>query len=184
MTVGRTVGRARRDEGQVALLILVDALVAIALITVVVSATAVHLARHRLQSVADGAALDAADALDRVGYYGPTTGGGSVGGSAGGSTGGGPATGGGTAAAVPLPPVPVSAATVQQSVDAYLAANPAAAVFDGLQVVAPTGTPDGRTAQVALATTVRLPLVGVVLQPWGGGIPVQVSASARSRPGR
>jgi uncharacterized membrane protein len=165
----------------VALLILVDALVAIALITVVVSATAVHLARHRLQSVADGAALDAADALDRIGYYGavPATPPGAVGGTGAGTT-ATPAPVG----AVSLPPVPVSAATVQQSIDAYLAANPATSAFDSLQVVAPTGTSDGRTAQVSLATTVQLPLVGVILQPWGGGIPIQVTASARSRAGR
>ena len=159
-------GRSRqRDDGQVTLLILVDALVAIALVTVVVSATAVHLSRHRLQSVADGAALDAADALDRVGYYAASRASSPV-------------------AAPASAPVPVSVATVQQSVEDYLAANPAAAAFDSVQVVPPTGTDDGRTAQVGLATTVRLPLVGVVLQAWGGGIPIRVTASARSRVGR
>jgi hypothetical protein len=143
----------------------------------------VHLARHRLQSGADGAALDAADALDRIGYYGavPAAPPGAVGGA-------GPGTAATPAPApawsVALPPVPVSAATVQQSIDAYLAANPATSAFDSLQVVAPTGTSDGRTAQVSLATTVQLPLVGVILQPWGGGIPIQVTASARSRAGR
>ncbi len=168
-----------------ALLILVDALVAIALITVVVSATAVHLARHRLQSVADGAALDAADALDRIGYYGavPATPPGAVAG-AGAGAGSAATPAPAPVGAVSLPPVPVSAATVQQSVDAYLAANPATSAFDSLQVVAPTGTSDGRTAQVSLATTVQLPLVGVILQPWAGGIPIQVTASARSRAGR
>lgn len=57
------------DEGRIALLSLAFALLAIVLVLVVVAASAVHLQRKRLYSLADAAAADAADALDEDRYY-------------------------------------------------------------------------------------------------------------------
>ena len=64
-----------RDEGRIALLSLAFGLLAMVLVLVVVSASAVHLQRKRLYAVADAAAADAADALDDAAYY---TGGGDL----------------------------------------------------------------------------------------------------------
>ena len=153
-------GRRRDDQGQVTLLVLVYALIALGLVTVVVSASAVHLGRHRLLSVADAAALDAADALDRPGFYG-----------AGGRP-GGPRTGERV--------VRLSDESVRQSVRAYLADSGADARFTRLTVADPTGTPDGATAEVTLTAVVRLPMVGAVLAPWRDGVPVTVTARARA----
>jgi hypothetical protein len=60
---------ATRDEGRIALLSLVLALLAMTLVLVVTSASAVHLQRKRLYALADAAAADAADALVTDAYY-------------------------------------------------------------------------------------------------------------------
>jgi uncharacterized membrane protein len=146
---------ARRDEGQIALLVLGYTLIALVLVSVVVGASAVHLTRHRLQSVADGAALDATDALDRARLYGHGAGGG-------------------------LAAVPVNDATVRASALAYLANTTAGQRFSQLVVAPGTGTPDGVTARVDLSAQARLPLVTSILAPWARGITVRVTASARS----
>ncbi len=154
--------RARRrpdEDGQLALLVLVYTLIALALVAVVASATAVHLARHRLQAVADGAALDAADALDRQRFY------------ASGTAGGLPRSG----------DLPLAVATVRQSVDRYLAGTDEARALPGLAVVEPTGSADARTAQVSLAAPVRVPLLSAVLSAWGSGLQVEVSSRAQAR---
>jgi hypothetical protein len=156
------VSPARRDEGQTSLLLLGYALIVIALLWTAASATAVHLARHRLLSIADGAALDAADALDRQRFYAD------VGGA-------GPA---------PDAVVALSAASVRSSVTTYLAAAVPSAGDTGLEGVRlgdPTGSPDSATAEVTLVTTVRLPLVSAVLGGDRGTVSVEVTARARAR---
>jgi len=155
------------DSGQVALLILVDTLVAIALVLVVASATTVHLARHRLQAVADGASLAAADALDRGAYFRNP-----------------PGAGRGPARPSPSTPVPVSPAGVQDAVRAYLAGNPSLRSLEPVTVLEPTGSPDGAQAVVTLHTVARLPLLAGVLPGWAGGIGVTVQSRARARAGR
>ena len=58
--------RADRERGQISLLILGFTAVALMLVVGGVDATAVQLARTRMLDAADGAALDAADALDEA----------------------------------------------------------------------------------------------------------------------
>lgn len=158
---GRRPGR-RDDRGQVTLLILGYTLIAFAVATVVAGASAVHLGRHRLLAVADAAALDAADALDRQGFYGPTA--------------------AGPAGTGPTPVVRLSDATVRDSVRRYLADVGAEQRFRSLDVADPTGSPDGTTAEVTLTAVVPLPLVGAVLARWADGVPIRVTARARTVP--
>ena len=164
----RGPGRRVDDDGQLVLLVLVYTLLALALVSVVVSATAVHLARHRLQAVADGAALDAADALDRQRFYAAD------------GTGGLPGQAG--PAGVPGPGgLPVASQAVRQSVDRYLASSDEARALPGLAVVEPTGSPDSLTAQVSLAVPVRVPLLSTLLTAWGSGLEVAVGSRAQAR---
>jgi hypothetical protein len=147
--------RARDDRGQISVLLLGYALIALAVVLTATSATAVHLARHRLLTVADGAALDAADALDRRRFYAE------VGGA-------GPA---------PDRVVSLSRESVRASATAYLqvAGEP-----DDVRVAEPTGSPDGSTAEVTLTTTVRLPFVSALIGR-RRGIAVTVTSRARAR---
>jgi hypothetical protein len=145
------------------LLILGYSVVALLLVTVVIAATQVHLTRHRLLGVADGAALDAADALDVDGFYRP---------------------GSGPSAAPVAPsadPVTLSDASVRRSVEAYLSVAGVGQPFPAPVVGPGTGTPDGATAQVTLTTIARIPVVSTLLRPWSGGIRVTVTARARAR---
>ena len=151
--------RARRgDEGQVLLLSLVYGLIAVLLVLVVVSASAVHLERKRLLGLADAAALDAADALDEDRYFALVE------------------------AGEPVTSVPLSDATVRAEASGYLVRQGAAARFVGLGIGAGTGSPDGETAVVVL-TARALPLLpSVVTERWEAGVPLRVTARARSEP--
>ena len=144
-------GRRGDDDGRIALLSLVFALVAAMLVLVVVSASAVHLQRKRLFAVADAAAADAADAVDERRYY-------AEGGVAGDGS------------------VPLTDAGVRSSVAAYLAAaDPGLA---GLAVEPGTGTPDGRTAEVVLTARLVPPFAAFVPGPFAGGVRAQVTSRA------
>jgi hypothetical protein len=150
------------DSGQVLLLVVVYSLIAFSLVTVVVGVSAVHLGRHRLLAVADAAALDAADALDRPGFYGA----------------GGEPAGPGTGDLV----VRLSDASVRDSVQRYLLDAGAGQRLGALAVAEPTGTPDGTTAEVTLTAVIRLPLVSTVLAAWSDGVRIQVTSHARAAP--
>jgi hypothetical protein len=146
----------------VTLLIIIYALIAFSLVTVVVGISSVHLARHRLLAAADAAALDAADALDRPGFYGAD----------------GQPAGPGPGEHV----VRLSDDSVQDSVRSYLAGTDLRSRFRELEIVEPTGTPDGSTAEVTLTTVVRLPLISAVLAPWSDGVRITVTSRARAAP--
>lgn len=149
---------ARRDDaGQVMLLVLGYAVLALLLVTVVAAATSVHLTRHRLVGLADGAALDAADAIDLGRFY---------------------ARGGRVDEAGP---VPLSDASVRAAVRDHLAAAAPGQPFPAPVVGPGTGSPDGVTAQVTLTTTARIPVVSSVLRGWADGVRVTVTARARAR---
>ncbi len=141
----------RREEGQVSLLILGLSLVALLLILGTVAVTSAHLSRMRLLDVADAAALDAADALDASAY---SRGVGDV--------------------------VPLSDATVQASAEAYLASRPLPVGISAWQVDAGTGSPDGRTAVVAMSCQADLPMVGPMLDALGASVTVHVVSRARA----
>lgn len=147
---------ARDDEGHVTLLSIGYAVVALALVLTVVTATSVHLERKRLLALADGAALAAASALDEPTYFARQ------------------AAGAPDAAAVVL-----SDASVHAAVTEHLAAAPSSARLADVQVVE-ASTPDGRTAHVRLRALARPPLLTTVTAPWSDGVRLEVATSARA----
>ncbi len=138
------------------LLSLCFALLCLLLVTVVASATSVHLERKRLAALADSLAIAAADELDLDTYYGGE-------------------------APDPLEDgkVFLTDAGVSAAVTAHLAAWPGDSHPDGLAVVR-AATPDGRTAEVALRAVARPVLLTWVLAPWSDGIALHAEASARA----
>lgn len=147
------------DRGQVMPLILIYLLVVFLMVTVAADAAAVHLQRNRLVSLADAAALDAADALDTELFY---------------------RTGAGTGAREQAGVVPVSDDTVQDSVAAFLLLSTSVGRFEDLAVTEPTGSPDGRAVEVTLTARARLPILSVVVAPWSDGILLTVTSRARA----
>jgi hypothetical protein len=148
------------DEGQLLPLMIAYALIALTLVIVVVDISAVHLQRDRLFALADGAALDASDALERSQFYRE----------------GAPASVGDEAAAVPL-----SDQSVRTSARRYLRVAGPRARLAAVAVGAPTGSPDGRTAQVTLVARARLPLLSFAVARWSHGVPLQATSRARAR---
>lgn len=146
-------GAVDGERGSITLLAIGFAAFALALVLVVATATAVHLERKRLLSLADGAAADAATAVDLARYY----------------------TEAGEETRVPL-----TDGTVEAAATDYLQAAPAAAWLAGLRIVEPTGTPDGITAQVSLAAVAHPPFLPWALMPWSDGIALRVTATARA----
>lgn len=140
------------DDGQILILILGYAVIALVLVIVAVDITAVHLARTQLVDAADAAALDAADAADSASVYH-----------------------GGVATAVPLTDQSVRAAATS-----YVSPHPLPARIDEVRLTDRTGSPDGRTAVVELTARVRLPLLGPVVRAWSGGLTVTVDSRARA----
>jgi len=144
----------RGDDGQILVLTLGYVVIALLLVTVVASATAVHLERKRLLALADLVALESADALAEHGYF---------------------PSGAGNGAGLPL-----SDASVRVAVEDYLRDNPgAAAGLDDLTVLSAT-TPDGRSAEVRLGAVARPAVVSWVLAPWTDGIALQAESVARA----
>lgn len=139
------------DDGQVMLLSLAYGLLALLLVTAVISATAVHLERKELLALADLAALEAADAMTDPDYY----------------------------AQDGTPHVQLTPDGVAAAVDDYLDAAPAADGFQHLEVVEAT-TDDGRTAHVTLRAVADVPLLTVVTAAWSDGVTLEVTAEARA----
>lgn len=143
--------RGGPDDGQIMLLTIGYVVVALLLVTAVVSASAVHLERKRLLALADNAALAAADQLDDGAYYGR-----------------------------PGAPgehlVRLTPDGVRDAVDEHLRTSPSR--LTGLGVV-DTWT-DGRTAEVTLTAVARPPLVSWVTAAWSDGIRLEVTARARA----
>jgi hypothetical protein len=162
--------------------------VALLLVVVVVDISAVHLQRHRLYAVADAAALDAADAVDADRYYrraaasnspdaAPTAdpAPGSASGTAAPSD---SASGTSTRGAVIEPEL--TDQRVRAAAASYLTEAGDLSRLTDLTLVEPTGSTDGRTAEVSLTATARLPLVGGIVSRWRGGVPIRATSLARA----
>ena len=142
----------RQDEdGSISLYLLGLAVVAMVLVAGTVAVTSAHLSRMRLLDVADAAALDAADALDSSAYQQ------------------------GVGASVPL-----STASVRERAAAYVGAVERPPGVVAWRLGPATGTPDGRTAVVALTGEAELPMVGGVLHDLGVSISISVTSRARA----
>ncbi|WP_258069715.1 pilus assembly protein TadG-related protein [Arthrobacter sp. SX1312] len=150
-TGGADTTADRSEEGQIGVLVIGYLLVCLLVITVVLAVSAVYIEHKKLLSVADGAALAAADSYSiDVGV------------------------GGGD----PTPPLPaLQDSGVEESAAGYLAATGAAARFEQLAVDPSSGAEDGRTARVVLTAVVRPPIVNFLVP---AGIPIVAQADARA----
>ncbi|QTE31333.1 hypothetical protein J4E96_05030 [Pengzhenrongella sicca] len=139
------------------LLSIVFAVLALLLVTAVVSATSVHLERARLLVLADELALEAADSIDLDGFYRgreavPDDGG----------------------------VIPLTDAGVRRAAVDYLAAHrDVVGDLEGL-TLEQAGTPDGRTARVTVTAIARPALISWVTAPWSDGIALRATSSARA----
>ena len=158
-----------RDDGQVMLLSIAFGVLALLLVTVVVSASSVHLERKELFALADLAALDAAAALDEAAYFGRTA--------TAGAPGCGPGCPPGTGDAAHL--LLLSDASVRAAVEDYLADAAPSSDLERLTLVE-ASTPDGRTAQVRLQALARPALLSWITAPWSDGVLLDVTTSARA----
>lgn len=131
--------------------------VALMVVAMVGSATAVHLDRKQLYDLADAMAADAADAMPPERFYS-----------------GEARAPDGTAV------LTLTDADVERSVLDYLAAHPeGAAGLDGLHLVE-ASSPDGRTARVGVEARSHPPLVRWFTDAFGGGFTVAATSSARA----
>ncbi|WP_456789590.1 pilus assembly protein TadG-related protein [Cellulomonas sp. P5_C5] len=153
----RGARRAAGDDGQVLVLTLGFVVVALLLLTVVVSAAGVHLERKRLLALADLLALEGADAVGDNPYFVP----------------GASQDGQGAGGAL------LTDLAVRAAVDGYLRDNPDAATAWDELVILDAATPDGRSAQVRLGAVVRPVLLSWVLAPWSDGIALEAESVAR-----
>lgn len=110
----------RDDDGQIAVLTIGLAVVALALVFVVVSVSALYLDRKSLQAAADMMAADAASQLSETYFEDPDG------------------------------EVRLTGPEVADAAARYLAAHGASIGISGASVAVPTGSPDGRTAVVTL----------------------------------
>lgn len=148
------------DEGQILLLVIAYAVIALLLVTVIAGISSVYLQRKGLQSLADAAAADAADAASRPDYFAAVQ------------------------AGIRLRAVPLTDQSVRDAAAGYLGVAGQAGAAPGLGDVAivtsDTGTDDGVTAVVVVTGTAHLPVVSSVLDTWGGGIGLRAGAQARA----
>jgi len=150
----RRPGRAdiQPEQGQISLLILGFTIIALMLIVGAVDVTAVQLARTRLLDAADGAALDASDALDNGSAYDR-----------------------GLQSAVSI-----TDGSVRQSAAEYLAVQPRPHGISSWALADGTGSPDGQTSVIRLRGSVDIPIAASVLAAFGGSVNITVESRARS----
>lgn len=149
------VRRARRgsgERGQLSVLLVGIFSITVLLVLGGIDVTAAHLARVRIIDAADGAALDAADALDERGLYQ-----------------------GGLGDAVTISDLSVTTAAAN-----YLAGRPRPAGITSWRVAPGTGVTVGPTAVVVVEGVVDLPITGGALAVFDRPITIQVEARARA----
>ena len=140
-------GSGNPDDGQITILVIGFAVVALLLAVVVMGVTAVYVGERKLQLLADNAALAAADTFVEL-----------------------------------RPGAPPSTVLDDDAVTgAYLDTVGAWADTPGLALGAPTGSQDGRTAEVTLHAVVHPPVVSLLVPD---GVPVSATSEARARLGR
>ncbi|MGI8699182.1 MAG: pilus assembly protein TadG-related protein [Mycobacteriales bacterium] len=146
--------RRRGEDGSISLLIVFYTLIAAAMVVVAVDASAFFLAQRGLSSVADGAAVSAAQALDEDAIYAGRAG----------------------------DELPLDAGGVRAAVAGYLTDRELASTYPTLQV--PEASTDGETVTVTLTYDKKLPFVALVSALTnafpGGTVRVEVTARARS----
>lgn len=150
MSVGGGLGD--RESGQISILLLGMVTLALSVVLAVVGVTSVQLARIHLLDAADAAALDASDALAREIVYAEGLGAG----------------------------VPLSDETVVTAASEHLASRTMPGRISGWSVAPGTGTPDGRTAVVAVTGVARVPVLGRLLDQFGTGVRITMTSTARS----
>ncbi|SNU00297.1 hypothetical protein SAMN06298212_10112 [Ruaniaceae bacterium KH17] len=123
----------RDDDGQITILSIGLAVVAIALVFVVVSVSAIYLDRKALQAAADAIAADAASRLSDTYYLNPDG------------------------------VVRLTDQGVTEAAGEYLALYGAEIGVPGARVASPTGAPDGRTAVVTLTMPADVILIPALL---------------------
>lgn len=139
------------DAGQVAVITIGFAVVVLALVFVVVSISSLHIDRKQLQAVADAMAADAASQLDEARYYEAMDG-----------------------------SVRLTDEGVGEAAASYLSDHGSDLGVPGARIVPPTGSPDGRTAEVTLSMRADVILVPSLLS-----LPdaVEIAVTARARAG-
>jgi len=146
-----------RDDGRIMLLTAGVVAVALMVVAMVASATAVHLDRKQLYDLADVLAADAADATPPERLYA-----------------------GSSRDEAGFAELTLRDGDVERSVVDYLATHPeTASGLADLRVVE-VSSPDGRTARVGLVATSRPPLLRWFTDAFGGGFEVAATSSARA----
>ncbi|MDI2035004.1 pilus assembly protein TadG-related protein [Paenarthrobacter nitroguajacolicus] len=154
MTTAGTVnpdrpGQPHRDDGQITVLFLGYVVLALLLATVVMAASAMYLEHKKLLSLADGAALAAADSYLVDDLQGGT-----------------------------VPAVSLVDERVQAATESYLGKSAAFGSYDHLEVGEGTGSEPGGTAVVVLRAIAHPPVVSFLI-PDGIVIEARATARSR-----
>mgnify|MGYP003494165595 CR=1 FL=1 len=140
-----------RESGRILVLTLGAIALAVALVAVIATASAVYLDRKALLSLADPTAASTARRIASESYFGE----------------------GATA---------LTDSSVRQNAEEFLAqAPPSLTDAPDLRIAAPTGSPDGQSAEVTLTALSRPAFLPWVLAPWSDGIAMTVTATARNQ---
>lgn len=145
-----TAPRDRREDGQIAILLLGLCVLALTVVIGVVNVTALQLARVRLYDAVDAAALDAADSVDPSAVY----------------------------AGRLTRDLPLSSSEVGLVARRYLAATDLPANVTAWRIDDPTDSPDGASARVTLTATVSYPLGNAILASLFGPTQLTVTSTA------
>lgn len=141
-----------REDGQVMVLIIGYVVISLLVVTIAMAASAVYIEHKRLLSVADSAAIAAADTFS-LGQVETT-------------------------AAAPV--TILNDAAVNDAVRSYLSRTAAVESFSGLAIAPSTGTSDSRTAHVVLTAVVHPPIINFIV-PEGIPISVDSDARSELR---